>query len=52
MAQARIGAAQVEAIQNAAKMSGYQLEDTKKELSFFNRRMDIALEQQKVGLML
>lgn len=48
----KIGAVQVEAIQKAATMIGYQLEDAKKELGFLNRRMDIVIEQQRVGLML
>lgn len=52
MAQVKIGAIQVEAIQKAAKMIGYQLEDTKKELDFLNRRIDIVIEQQRIGLML
>lgn len=52
MAMAKVGAAQVEAIQKAATMIGYQLEDTKKGLVFLNRRMDIVIEQQRVGLML
>lgn len=51
-AMQKIGAVQVEAIQKAARMIGYQLEDTKKELGFLNRRMDIVIEQQRVGLML
>ena len=52
MVAAKIGSVQTEAIQKAAKMIGYQLEDTKKELSFLNRRMDIIREQQRLGLML
>ena len=52
MAMVKIGAVQVEAIQKAAKMIGYQLEDTNKELDFLNRRMDIVIEQQRVSLML
>lgn len=49
---AKMGAAQVEAIQNAAKMIGYKLGEVNQEISFLNRRMDIVIEQQRVGLML
>ena len=51
-ASAKIAAVQVQAIQKAAEMIGWQLEDTKKELRFLNRRMDLVLEQQRMGLML
>ncbi len=51
-ASAKMVAIQVQAIQKAAAMIGGQLEDAKKELRFLNRRMDMAIEHQKMGLLL
>lgn len=52
MAMAKIGEAQAMEIRNAAKYIGYHLKDVQQEISFLNRRMDIALEQQRLGLVL
>lgn len=43
------GMIQAKAIQEAAKMIGFKLEDVSNELKFLNRRMDIAIEQQRIN---
>ena len=48
----RIGAVQLEAIQKAAEMIGYQLNDVNRGLDFLNRRTDLVIEQQKISIML
>ena len=43
------GMIQAKAIQEAAKMIGFKLDDVSNELKFLNRRMDIAIEQQRIN---
>jgi tetratricopeptide (TPR) repeat protein len=52
LAHVKIAQVQVEAIQRAAKLIGFQLENNQKELSFLNRRMDIVIEQNRLGFLL
>ena len=47
-----MGMAQIEAINNAAQSIGFRISEVQKELSFLNRKMDISLEQQRLGLIL
>ncbi len=43
------GMIQAKAIQEAAKMVGFKLDNVSNELKYLNRRMDIALEQQRIN---
>ncbi len=51
-ANKKIAEVQIQAIQKAATMIGSQLQGVNKGLDFLNRRMDIVIEQQRVGLLL
>lgn len=48
----KIGKAQIKEIQNAANHIGLRISEVRQELSSLNRKMDISLEQQRLGLIL